>query len=194
MAKLCLCMHGSQLHQTMQLQTHIRLHKQHTCISLCKCVAFITWPLTLLSTLWVKSSSQTLEPTYRTKPLKHKNPSITKHFSWPWEPCRILLSFGMSHNHHCRSMPSLYQFTAEGIGTQSRDSVQPAHKMHPLCLWPNALKSEINLGFMKEIFSERNLDLSFSWDHVLVNWKLASFCKPYYWLSQCPKNLIIGVL
>ena len=78
MAKLCLRMHGFQLHQTMQLQTHILLHKQHTCISLCKCVAFITWPLTLLSTLWVKSSSQTLEPTYRSEPLKHKNPSITE--------------------------------------------------------------------------------------------------------------------
>ena len=64
-------------------------------------------------------------------------------------------------SHRASPCHGLYQFTAEGIGTQSRDSVQP-HKTQ--ILWPNSLKSEMNLRFMKEHMVRGTLtyDLFFS--------------------------------
>ena len=50
-------------------------------------------------------------------------------------------------------------------------------------------------GSWKNIWREEPwlMTCSFPSDCVLVNWKLASLGKPSYWLSQCAKNLIIGV-
>ena len=64
-------------------------------------------------------------------------------------------------SHRASPCHGLYQFTAEGIGTESRDSVQP-HKTQ--ILWPNSLKSEMNLRVMKEHMVRGTLtyDLFFS--------------------------------